>query len=353
MAPDLHQSAPHSVQDMDEQRRFTATGTTVPAVSGELRRMRRGDSQQHTDSIAIVDMTVNDSDQERDRAHRGEQVRRVGANTNLRRTPGEARRSVIMVILVKTLSALTEFKMWKFAEVVDATAVSEPVVMEPRVRAPVTAFSSMDAVNLTDVFANQARVMRSVPAMLKGAFRSALRVALKEIVEGVEANNNTRETRAWKLLLLLPRVLLFRPSRGGLVPRKKLESRFAQFQAGQWVQLLDEGTQCAQEAHSRSIRRSRRNNDEESQRAARALSRVQLGELSAARQALEELHWHLELWRHWQLSQTHRNARHNPGSPSANGLHRQNLRSNSSWIPMHFQCACGSPDEVLLLGRQG
>ena len=68
----------------------------------------------------------------------------------------------------------------------------------------------------------------------------------------MEWNNNTRATRAWKLLLLLPRMLLFRPPRGGLVPRKKLEARFAQFQAGQWVQLLDEGTQCAQEAHSRN-----------------------------------------------------------------------------------------------------
>ena len=42
--------------------------------------------------------------------------------------------------------------------------------------------------------------MRSVPSMLKGAFRSALRVALKETVKGVEANNNIRAIRAWKLL---------------------------------------------------------------------------------------------------------------------------------------------------------
>ena len=45
MSPDLHQSVPHSVHDMDEQRRFTVIGTTVP-VSGQL---RRGDSQQYTD----------------------------------------------------------------------------------------------------------------------------------------------------------------------------------------------------------------------------------------------------------------------------------------------------------------
>ena len=113
-------------------------------------------------------------------------------------------------------------------------------------------------------------------------------MALKEIVDSAEVNNTIRATRAWKLLLLLPRMLLFRPTRGGLVPRKKLEARFRQFHSGEWMQLLGEGTQCALEAHSRSTRRSRRsNNDDEAQRAARALSRVQLGELLAARQALE------------------------------------------------------------------
>ena len=115
--------------------------------------------------------------------------------------------------------------MWKLVKW-SSTADSEPVVMEARVRAPVTAFSSLDSVNLTEVFTNRAHVMRSVPAMLKGAFHSALRVALKEIVDSAEVNNTIRATRAWKLLLLLPRMLLFRPTRGGLVPRKKLEARF-------------------------------------------------------------------------------------------------------------------------------
>ena len=61
----------------------------------------------------------------------------------------------------------------EIGEEVEHTADSEPVLMEARVRAPVTAFSSLDSVNLTEVFTNRAHVMRSVPAMLKGAFRSA------------------------------------------------------------------------------------------------------------------------------------------------------------------------------------
>ena len=48
-APDLYQSASHSVQDMDEQQSGSSvTGTTVLAVSGELRRMRRGHSSTRT-----------------------------------------------------------------------------------------------------------------------------------------------------------------------------------------------------------------------------------------------------------------------------------------------------------------
>ena len=39
-------------------------------------------------------------------------------------------------------------------------------------------------------------------------------------------------TRGWKLLLLLPRMILFRPPRGGNVSREKLESRIVAFHEG-------------------------------------------------------------------------------------------------------------------------
>ena len=38
----------------------------------------------------------------------------------------------------------------------------------------------------------------------------------------------------WKLLLLLPRMILFRPSRGGTVPRKELEARIELFKDCGW-----------------------------------------------------------------------------------------------------------------------
>ena len=115
----------------------------------------------------------------------------------------------------------------------------------------------------------------------------ALRVACQEILDGMEANCEVRTVRGWKLFLVLPRMMLFRPDRGGPVSRKKLEARVRQFQEGEWISLLRESVACAEAAHSSSVRRRRRSADEEAVRATRALSLVQMGELSAARQALE------------------------------------------------------------------
>ena len=74
--------------------------------------------------------------------------------------------------------------------------------------------------------------MHAVPMVFCGAFRSALIFAMQEIVE-----DPVRCTRAWKLFFL-PRMLLFEPVRRGLMPRTKLESRFRQFQSGDWTSLL-------------------------------------------------------------------------------------------------------------------
>ena len=115
---------------------------------------------------------------------------------------------------------------------------AEPVVVDFRVRPPVRAFASLDSVNLEEVFSRRAPVMQSVPILIRGAFRSALRCAMKEIVDGATSEDAARCTRAWKMFLLLPRMLLFRPVKGGLVPRTKLESRFRRFQEGDWTSLL-------------------------------------------------------------------------------------------------------------------
>ena len=71
------------------------------------------------------------------------------------------------------------------------------------------------------------------------------------------------------------------------MPRKKLEERLRQFQEGDWISLLRESAIASGQGQSGAVRHRRRNQDGEARRAARALSLVQMGELSAGRQALE------------------------------------------------------------------
>ena len=63
------------------------------------------------------------------------------------------------------------------------------------------------------------------------------------------------QDRAWleTLFGVASRMMLFRPARGGLVSRKKLEARVRQFQEGEWISLLRESVACAEAAHSSSV----------------------------------------------------------------------------------------------------
>ena len=76
------------------------------------------------------------------------------------------------------------------------------------------------------------------------------------------------------------------PKRG--IEREKLISRFDKFAVGQWHDLIVESNKCAEEAATAYRRRARRGHlNQDDKRAARAFNLVQMGELSAGRQALE------------------------------------------------------------------
>ena len=70
---------------------------------------------------------------------------------------------------------------------------------------------------------------------MKGAYRSTIRVALTEIDQGRSDGDASRSSRGWKLFLLLPRILLHKLPRGGLVPKKQLHRRFESFSEGDWA----------------------------------------------------------------------------------------------------------------------
>ena len=56
-----------------------------------------------------------------------------------------------------------------------------------------------------------------------------MRFALEEVESGVDAHHEQRICQGWKLLLLLPRMFLHKPARGGLVPKRNLMERFVAF----------------------------------------------------------------------------------------------------------------------------
>ena len=96
-----------------------------------------------------------------------------------------------------------------------------------------------------------------------------------------------QEERAWKGFLLLPR-LLHRKCRGGKIAKDKLKERFDLVQSGRWEQLLGSSVAFDEEASIQSTRKRRtQNHGDLEHRVNRALSRVQMGELTAGRQALE------------------------------------------------------------------
>ena len=164
----------------------------------------------------------------------------------------------------------------------------QDILFVPERRSMATGFESLDMVDLERVFEVRALVMESVPGFMKGAFRGAMKISLEEIKKGQLASNVETTTRGWKLFMLLPRMLLCRPPRGGLIPRKRLEERLAAFNVGDWVNLIEFSLECGMQgavAQSRKRRRGRQNDVEN--RAARALHLAQMGELSSARQALE------------------------------------------------------------------
>ena len=97
-----------------------------------------------------------------------------------------------------------------------------------------------------------------------------MRTALSEISSGMALRNNTRVVRGWKLFVLLPRMLLFKPPRGGKVSKNALLDRFSQFAQGQWWDLLTQSVAASAAAIEMRSRRRRTGTDSVEKRTERA-----------------------------------------------------------------------------------
>ena len=132
----------------------------------------------------------------------------------------------------------------------------------------------------------EGRVMKSLPCFLKGPNRSAMRLALTEVEACHRVGDETGTARAWKLFLLLPRILLHRPFRGGK-PKGKLLERFTDFSRCRWIQMLITSLDCGDQPMNLQTRRRRTRQDSMERRADKAEALVCMEELSTEQQAVE------------------------------------------------------------------
>ena len=95
--------------------------------------------------------------------------------------------------------------------------------------------ASLDDLELESELRHRALVLQSVPGFLRGAFRAVFRQALRAIQSG---KGGLDAVRGWKLLMLAPRMLLYREPGETKIPELELKRRFERFNAGAWMELL-------------------------------------------------------------------------------------------------------------------
>ena len=130
------------------------------------------------------------------------------------------------------------------------------------------ALRELGQIDVVHFFSVRAVVMKSLPKFVPGAHNAAMRIALQEIEEGFQSQNEERQSRGWNLFLLLPRMLFF-----GLSRRPHPKATVAR----QILALLDrvdpESRPCGSYTQQR--------------RAERTQTLVLMGEVSAGRHALD------------------------------------------------------------------
>ena len=89
-------------------------------------------------------------------------------------------------------------------------------------RATHDAFASFVGVDLKTIFFKKTCIIGFPQRFLRGACRAAMRFAVEEMELGVDSHKEQRICQGWKLFLLSPKMVLHKPARGGLVPKRKL-----------------------------------------------------------------------------------------------------------------------------------
>ena len=141
--------------------------------------------------------------------------------------------------------------------------------------------SWLDGLDLSVEFRNPVPTLQTVPRFLITGVRQALVAALGAIRAAREGRDEAARVRAWKLFLLLPRLLLARSAQIGADGRAAFMRRIELFRQGRVDELHAQSEVEHKQAHPR-----RRGGDNEEARAAAACAKVRRGQLSRARQML-------------------------------------------------------------------
>ena len=157
-----------------------------------------------------------------------------------------------------------------------ATSAIPPVV-------PPESWEQLDEVDQSEWFLARIPMLKSCPHFLRGRLRQCWAVALRERHRARQVHDNAAEERAWKLFGLVPVMLLHRPRGSGSVGRDELAQRADDFARGHWIALLHNARRSVVEVRGRIAKSEAQ---EQARRGRAALSRVQQGQVSRARQEL-------------------------------------------------------------------
>ena len=176
------------------------------------------------------------------------------------------------------------------------TSVAERprVVQRPR---PPPVFSdswaSLDGVQVEELFTQRVPMLKSCPHFFRGKLRHCFGIALREQRRAKIEGDRVAETRAWKLFGLVPMMLFHRTKWSRTIGRED------DIIEGRWLGLVEAITSLMREPQSRSTIQEDADSSRE-RRGLQAQSRVQQGQVSRARQALVEQHWHQKTTPHWR-----------------------------------------------------
>ena len=97
---------------------------------------------------------------------------------------------------------------------------------------------ALDDADLKQLFQRRIPTIQACPFFLRERLRDAFRLSLTELRNAKLRGDRLQETRAWKLFLLTPMLLLHTPKKGAKVPKDELLGRAELFTRRRWPDLL-------------------------------------------------------------------------------------------------------------------